>query len=201
MRATEKNFLLLCIVERSILEIELVAMSAPVEQEPVPDTASTAPEAAETVANTVATGTVTAPELKQKKTATPAQLEALRLVRVAKQEKAAARKLEYEKLAQKITVEQNSDSDSETEYIIKRVKKKKGGKAVTLKDTDAATALPQAAETAATAVVETTGDYYNDTSDEGDGPCDSNTKKEKKKNAKRPNAASFSPELLTLNFV
>ena len=177
-----------------------MSMSDPVEQEPSPDTASTVPEAAETVASTVATATVTAPELKQKKIATPAQLEALRLARVAKQEKAAAIKLEYEKLAQKITVEQNTDSDSETEYIIKRVKKKKGGKAVTPKDADTTAAPQAAAEPVVATAMETPGDY-TDTSDEGDGPCGSNTKKEKKKNAKRPNAPPFSAELLTLNFV
>ena len=176
-------------------------MSDPVEQEPAPDTASTVPEAAETAASTVATATVTAPQLKQKKIATPAQLEALRLARVAKQEKAAARKLEYEKLAQKITVEQNTDSDSETEYIIKRVKKKKGGKAVTPKDADTTAAPQAAAEPVVATAMETPGDYTDTSSDEGDGPCGSNTKKEKKKNAKRPNAPPFSTELLTLNFV
>ena len=68
-----------------------------------------------TVAQT-ATETVT----KVKKVATPKQLEALRLARVKKMEKAAARKAEYAKLIEKVGVEQ-SDSESSAEYVIKRV--------------------------------------------------------------------------------
>ena len=60
-----------------------------------------------------------------KKVATPKQLEALRLARVKKMEKAAARKLEYAKLAEKVSVEQGSDSDSSVEYVIKKIKRNK----------------------------------------------------------------------------
>ena len=60
---------------------------------------------------------------KVKKVATPKQLEALRLARVKKMEKAAARKAEYAKLIEKVGVEQ-SDSESSAEYVIKRVRKR-----------------------------------------------------------------------------
>ena len=66
-----------------------------------------------------ATGTV-----KVKKHATPKQLEALRLARMRKSEKAATRKAEYQKFVEKVSVEQSSSSDSEVEYVIKRVRTK-----------------------------------------------------------------------------
>lgn len=173
-------------------------MSAPVEREPAPDATSAVPEAAETAVNTAASTVspvaVSAPELKQKKTATPKQLEALRLARVAKQEKAAARKLECEKLAQKIAVEQNTDSDSEeAEYIIKRVKKKARKQVVTKEEVADIAAMPRAKPAAA---VETAGenDGSSDDDDDGGRVRSANNTKQKK------SAALSSPEF-TLNFV
>lgn len=106
-------------------------MSEAVEEQSAAITTVTAPEVATGTAETTAsTATVLAQpeeEPKPKRTATPKQLEALRLARVAKQEKAAARRLECQKLAGRITIEQNSsDSDSEeAEYVIKKVKRRR----------------------------------------------------------------------------
>ena len=83
--------------------------------------------ATESKANAAETAIETVTKIK--KVATPKQLEALRLARVKKMEKAAARKAEYAKLIEKVGVEQ-SDSESSAEYVIKRVRKK--GKKVTM---------------------------------------------------------------------
>ena len=84
--------------------------------------------ATESKANAAETAIETVTKIK--KVATPKQLEALRLARVKKMEKAAARKAEYAKLMQKrVGVEQESDSDSSAEYVIKRVRR--NGKKVT----------------------------------------------------------------------
>lgn len=65
--------------------------------------------------------------VKVRRQVTPKQLEALRLARIRKQEKAAARKEEYAKLIERVSIEQGSDdSDSGVEYVIKRVRKGKG---------------------------------------------------------------------------
>ena len=129
------------------------------------------------------TGTVTEPSLAKqiKKQATPKQLEALRLARVAKQEKAVARKLEYEKLAGKISVEQTTDSDSETEYVIKRVKRSK--KKV------AASPPPKPVEPAPT--MDTRDD--DNTSEDDDSPRGSR--------GKRTTSKRSAPPEFTLNFV
>lgn len=130
------------------------------------------------------TGTVTEPSLAKeiKKQATPKQLEALRLARVAKQEKAVARKLEYEKLAGKISIEQTTDSDSETEYVIKRVKRSK--KKV------AASPPPKPVEPAPT--MDTRDD--DNTSEGDDSPRGSSKKK-------RTTSKRSAPPEFTLNFV
>lgn len=145
---------------------------------------------AEPIEETTSTAAVTEPfSVKQKRQATPKQLEALRLARVKKQENAAARKMEYERLAHKISVEQNSDSDSETEYIIKRVKKGKKVAAKEEKDEkSAASPLPRPIEPIPAV---DTGD--DDTSDDDNRPRDNS---KKKGTAKRP----ITPEF-TLNFV
>ena len=79
--------------------------------------------AAESKAIVAQTSTETVTKIK--KVATPRQLEALRLARVKRMEKAAARKLEYAKLAEKVSVGQGSDSDSSVEYVIKKIKRNK----------------------------------------------------------------------------
>ena len=72
-----------------------------------------------TVAQQTATETVT----KIKKVATPKQLEALRLARVKRMGKAAARKVEYAKLIEKVGVEQSDSEPPADECAIKTYQK------------------------------------------------------------------------------
>jgi hypothetical protein len=133
------------------------------------------------------TQTATETVTKVKKIATPRQLEALRVARVKKMEKAAARKAEYAKLIEKVGVEQ-SDSESSAEYVIKRVRKK--GKKVTKEVIVTPTPVtpPITKHTPR-------GGSSDGENDQTQPPPQT---QQKKKKSREPNPP---PELFTLNFV
>ena len=123
---------------------------------------------------------------KVKKVATPRQLEAPRLARIKKMEKAAARKAEYAKLIEKVGIEQ-SGSESSAEYVIKRVRK---GKKVT----------KEMIVTPTPVTPPTTKHTPRDGSSDGDSDQTQSPPQTQQKK-KQPRQQNPPPEVFTLNFV
>ena len=134
-----------------------------------------------TVAQQTATGTST----KIKKVATPKQLEALRLARFKRMGKAAARKVEYAKLIEKVGVEQSDSESPAGECAIKRVRKdKKVTKEVVATPTTVTPATPQ------------------DESSDGDSDhAQTPPQIQQKKKKTRQTETTPPPEAFALNFV
>jgi len=122
---------------------------------------------------------------KIKKVATPKQLEALRLARFKRMGKAAARKVEYAKLIEKVGVEQSDSESPAGECAIKRVRKdKKVTKEVVATPTTVTPATPQ------------------DESSDGDSDhAQTPPQIQQKKKKTRQTETTPPPEAFALNFV